>query len=80
MRAQPNRHEDTLVYLIAPPFAIQGLDRSLVACFELDKRIFPHLDLDHIPESVEMGLHGGLSLDVRVARMGCIWESERSAQ
>jgi phosphatidylinositol glycan class Z len=41
-----------------------SLSPKLTACFVLDHRVFPHLDLDHIGESVEAGWRDGLSLGV----------------
>ena len=60
-----------MVYLVTPEFAVRSLTASVQRCFSLEKRVFPHLDLDHVPESVEMGWAGGLSLDVYEANLAC---------
>ena len=64
--------DSTTVYLVTPPFAVQALDQSLAQCFVVDRKIFPHLDLDHIPESVEMGWRDGLSIGIYVGDIGCL--------
>ena len=68
----PDGKQDATFYLVTPPFALRGLDASFSDCFTFDKRIFPHLDLDHIPESVEMGWKDGLSLGIYIAGLDCL--------
>ncbi|EKM57320.1 glycosyltransferase family 22 protein [Phanerochaete carnosa HHB-10118-sp] len=60
------------VYLVTPPFAVRSLDQRMSQCLKLDKRIYPHLDLDHIPESIEMGWKEGLSLGIYLAELECL--------
>ena len=38
----------------------------------VDRKIFPHLDLDHIPESVEMGWRDGLNIGIYIGDIGCL--------
>lgn len=66
--------DDATVYLVTPPFAVKSLDHRFLHCFVVDKRIFPHLDLDHIPESIEMGWQDGLSLGIYTAESNCLKE------
>ncbi|GJE93065.1 glycosyltransferase family 22 protein [Phanerochaete sordida] len=68
----PSGDGRTDVYLVTPPFAARSLDQRTADCLKLDKRIFPHLDLDHIPESVEMGWREGLSLGIYLAELECL--------
>lgn len=49
-----------------------SLPPQITACFSLDYLIFPHLDLDHIAESVEVGWVFGLSLGIWIVDKGCI--------
>jgi GPI mannosyltransferase 4 len=65
-------HDSIMVYLVTPPFALRSLDRGFANCFMDDKRMFPHLDLDHISESVEMGWREGLSLGIYVGGIECL--------
>jgi phosphatidylinositol glycan class Z len=68
----PSGEGGTDVYLVTPPFAVRSLDQHMSGCLKLDKKIFPHLDLDHLPESVEMGWREGLSLEIYVAELECL--------
>lgn len=68
-----SRHAvDTAVYLVTPEFAMHSLTAGVARCFNIENRVYPHLDLDHIPESAEMGWPVGLSLGVHKANLGCI--------
>lgn len=40
---------------------------------ELNQSIFPHLDLDHIPESVNAGVLDGLRLGVYTLSRNCVF-------
>lgn len=71
----PVRDTSTTVYLVTPPFALQTLDRRFSGCFVADKPVFPHLDLDHIPEAVEMGWREGLSLGIYIGELDCLKQS-----
>ena len=62
----------TAIYLETPPFAVRTLDQHVSGCLRLDRRIYPHLDLDHIAESVEMGWKEGLSLGIYLAELQCL--------
>lgn len=66
------RPEGTILYLVTPEFAMRSLGPSMAHCFSIDKRVYPHLDLDHIPESIEVGWPSGISLGVYVANLDCI--------
>ncbi|KAI0825968.1 Alg9-like mannosyltransferase family-domain-containing protein [Irpex lacteus] len=66
------RPEGTILYLVTPEFAMRSLGPSMAHCFTIDKRVYPHLDLDHIPESIEVGWPGGISLGVYVTNLDCI--------
>ncbi|KAG2134780.1 glycosyltransferase family 22 protein [Suillus clintonianus] len=57
---------------IVTPVAMQHtLPPAITDCMELDKSIFPHLDLDHISESVDTGLLDGLRLGVYILSPAC---------
>ena len=66
---------DAIFYLVTPPFALQSLDANFSYCLTFDKRISPHLDLDHIPESIEMGWKDGLILGIYIAELDCLKQS-----
>lgn len=68
-------HDGAVVYLVTPPFALRSLNQSFAKCFMDDKTMFPHLDLDHVPESVEMGWREGLSLGIYVGDIHCLKQS-----
>lgn len=74
MQSVSDASRNATVYLVTPPFAMRGLDAGFSRCFVADKRIFPHLDLDHIAESVEMGWQDGLSLRIYIAEGECLKE------
>ncbi|KAJ3555818.1 hypothetical protein NM688_g2367 [Phlebia brevispora] len=64
--------EYTMLYLVTPPFAVQQLPSDIRSCFSTKSLVFPHLDLDHIPESVAMGWKDGLSLGIYTSSPGCL--------
>lgn len=59
-------------YLVTPVAMYLTLPRDVSSCIALQKRIFPHLDLDHIPESIQVGWYDGLSLGIYVIDWGCV--------
>ena len=50
--------------LVAPFHSIGNLGKAAQACLKEHDRIFPHLDLDHIGEAVELGWKDGMSLGI----------------
>lgn len=67
---------DTITYLVAP-FAMKALlPRVAEHCLVLEHAVFPHLDLDHIGESIELGWKGGLSLGIWTIDTTCIGRSK----
>lgn len=59
-------------YLVTPFPMKASLLRQITTCFSLEHRVFPHLDLDHIKESVEAGWKDGLSLGVWRVDKDCV--------
>lgn len=59
-------------YLVTPVPMYLTLHQDISSCITLKKRIFPHLDIDHIPESIHAGWHDGLSLGIYVVDRGCV--------
>lgn len=63
-------------YLVAP-FPMKAiLSSTTVPCLSLEQRVFPHLDLDHIGESIEAGWVDGLSLGIWSIDMHCVSRSK----
>jgi phosphatidylinositol glycan class Z len=59
--------------LLVTPFPMKAtLSPQITACFSLVHRVFPHLDLDHIGESVKAGWIYGLSLGIWRVDKSCI--------
>ncbi|KIJ16432.1 glycosyltransferase family 22 protein [Paxillus involutus ATCC 200175] len=58
-------------YLVTPMAMYLSLPEEIVACTALQKRIFPHLDLDHISETVQAGWYDGLSLGIYAVKRSC---------
>ncbi|KAG9308325.1 hypothetical protein JVU11DRAFT_12089 [Chiua virens] len=64
----------TSTYLVAPMSMYSFLPRGVSSCMSLEERIFPHLDLDHIPESMEVGGVEALSLGIYAVQRSCVLE------
>ncbi|KAI6014394.1 glycosyltransferase family 22 protein [Pisolithus microcarpus] len=60
------------VYVVTPVAMLKSLPGHVASCFTSQKRIFPHLDLDHIRESFEVGWYDGLTLGVYTVEQSCI--------
>ncbi|CDO76778.1 hypothetical protein BN946_scf184978.g7 [Trametes cinnabarina] len=58
--------------LVAPFHSAQGLGAELPGCLIERDRVFPHLDLDHIAESMLEGWKDGLSLGIFDVDMACV--------
>ncbi|KIJ07508.1 glycosyltransferase family 22 protein [Paxillus involutus ATCC 200175] len=58
-------------YLVTPMAMYLSLPEEIVSCTALQKRIFPHLDLDHISETVQAGWYDGLSLGIYAVKRSC---------
>ncbi|KAI0634585.1 Alg9-like mannosyltransferase family-domain-containing protein [Trametes polyzona] len=61
--------------LVAPFHAVRELDKGLRECMRERDRVFPHLDLDHIAESVQAGWRDGLSLGIFDVNTACLREA-----
>ncbi|KAI0761331.1 Alg9-like mannosyltransferase family-domain-containing protein, partial [Trametes elegans] len=61
-------------FLVAPFYAVQELKNmgQTGACVNERERVFPHLDLDHIGESVQVGWRDGLSLGIFDVDVACL--------
>ena len=62
--------------LVAPFHSVGRLGEDKVRCLTERDRVFPHLDLDHIGETVEVGWKDGLSLGIYSLRTRCLEEVE----
>lgn len=49
-----------------------SLPVNFASCLSLDHTLFPHLDLDHIEESLEVGWKNGLSLGIWIVDRTCV--------
>lgn len=58
--------------LVAPFHAVQELGEQVAECLMERDRVFPHLDLDHIGESVQTGWKDGLSLGIFDVDVECL--------
>lgn len=62
----------TTTFLVTP-FPMQAmLAVGITDCLFLDYRLFPHLDLDHIGESLDAGWVDGLSLGIWTVDRNCL--------
>ncbi|KAI6126807.1 glycosyltransferase family 22 protein [Pisolithus sp. B1] len=60
------------VYVVTPVAMLKNLPGHVASCFISQKRIFPHLDLDHVQESFEVGWYDGLTLGVYTVEQSCL--------
>ncbi|EED82494.1 predicted protein [Postia placenta Mad-698-R] len=58
-------------FLVAPLHATRALTKKYPGCVMLKERVYPHLSLDHISETVEVGWKDGLSLGIYVVDAVC---------
>ncbi|KAG1752252.1 glycosyltransferase family 22 protein [Suillus lakei] len=59
-------------FVVTPVAVRYTLPLAITSCMELNQHIFPHLDLDHISESMDAGLLDGLSLGVYTLSPNCV--------
>lgn len=62
-------------YLVTPVPMSLILPRGISSCITLKQRIFAHLDLDHVPESIQAGGRDALSLGIYAVDRGCVGSS-----
>lgn len=62
----------SLTYLVTPPHAFDTLPWNRAKCFTEETLLYPHLDLDHVEESLAVGWPRGLTLGVYVADSSCL--------
>ncbi|KAI8988994.1 Alg9-like mannosyltransferase family-domain-containing protein [Trametes punicea] len=68
-----SRHLRPLLTLLVTPFhAVRKLHEQVPGCIKERERVFPHLDLDHIPESVQVGWRDGLGLGIFDVDVACV--------
>jgi len=53
-----------VTHLVTPVSMYSTLPKSISSRIALERQIFPHLDLDHVAESIQAGGYEGLSLGV----------------
>lgn len=58
--------------LVTPFHAVRELEKRALDCVRERDRVFPHLDLDHIGESVQTGWKDGLSLGIFDVDVECL--------
>lgn len=59
-------------FIVTPMAMWYTLLPAIADCMELDKPIFPHLDLDHVSESINSGALHGLCLGVYTLSPDCV--------
>ena len=64
-------------YLVAPFSMVATLPIEVVACLDINRRVFPHLDMDHLGESVDVGWKDGLGLGVWTVNRQCLAKDEK---
>ncbi|EGO01153.1 hypothetical protein SERLA73DRAFT_179247 [Serpula lacrymans var. lacrymans S7.3] len=67
-------------FLVTTAAMHSSLPQPLSDCLVVQHRIFPHLDLDHLSESVEAGWSDGLSLLVYLTDHDCIANRSHSLE
>ena len=72
-----SKSNTSVSYLVSPISMIATLPMELAACLEMNRRVFPHLDMDHIRESVDVGWKDGLSLGVWTVNQQCLAKDEK---
>ena len=72
-----SKSNTSISYLVSPISMIATLPMELAACLEMNRRAFPHLDMDHIRESVDVGWKDGLSLGVWTVNRQCLAKDEK---
>ncbi|KAG2159341.1 glycosyltransferase family 22 protein [Suillus bovinus] len=60
-------------FVVTPVAMRYTLPPTITSCMELNRTIFPHLDLDHISESMDIGVLDGLRLGVYTLSRNCIF-------
>lgn len=60
-------------FIVTPMAMRYTLSPAIKDCMELNKSIFPHLDLDHISESMDAGVLDGLRLGVYTLSRNCVF-------
>ncbi|KAL4071722.1 glycosyltransferase family 22 protein [Scleroderma yunnanense] len=69
----------TTIYVVTPIPMYRVLPSQVSSCFTIEKCIFPHLDLDHVQESMGTGWYDGLALGVYTVERSCIITATRIA-
>ncbi|KAF7965116.1 hypothetical protein HWV62_45559 [Athelia sp. TMB] len=73
--ASSSGETNTTTYVITTFAMKASLPPAIERCLTFEHAMFPHLDLDHIGESVKLGWKGGLSLGIWIVDMMCIERS-----
>lgn len=60
-------------FIVTPVAMRYTLPAAIMGCMELNQSIFPHLDLDHISESIDTGVLDGLRLGVYTLSRNCVF-------
>lgn len=60
------------VFLLTPLALESKLPSPIRDCIDLENYFFPHLDMDHLPETWEAGIPKGLSLGLWHVRTRCL--------
>lgn len=59
-------------FVVTPMAMRYTLPVAIMGCMELNQSIFPHLDLDHVSESIDAGVLDGLRLGVYTLSRDCV--------
>ena len=74
----PPTSRPLMALLVAPFHSISDLGAPAQACLTERDRAFPHLDLDHLGEAMEVGWRDGLSLGIFEVDRVCIGNTASS--
>ncbi|KAI1792690.1 Alg9-like mannosyltransferase family-domain-containing protein [Ganoderma leucocontextum] len=72
LRRPPPTSRPLTTLLVVPFHSISELEEPARACLTEHDRIFPHLDLDHLSEAIEVGWKDGLSLGIFEVDQTCL--------
>ncbi len=72
LRRPPPALRPLTTLLVAPFHSIGDLGTTTQACLTERDRVFPHLDLDHLGEAMEVGWKDGLSLGIFEVDHTCV--------
>lgn len=72
LQQPPPTTKPMVILLVAPFHSMNDFGRPVRACLTERDRAFPHLDLDHLGEAMEVGWRDGLSLGIFEVDQACL--------